>query len=212
MRPILYSFRRCPYAMRSRLAVKYSQINVELREVDLSNIPDALAEISTDKTVPVILQPNGEVIEESWDIAKWAVNQNDPDNWLGDDGGFETDAEMLVEINDFSFKTDLDHYKYADRHPQYTMEHYRSEGEEFLAELEERLLETTFLSSNRVTITDIAIFPFIRQFAHVDKDWFESAPYPKLQIWLNYFLTSELFTSVMIKCPVWKEGDEPVSF
>lgn len=212
MRPILYSFRRCPYAIRARLAIKYSNIEVELREVDLNNIPGALTKISSDETVPVILEADGKVIDESWDIVKWAVKQNDPDSWLGDEASFEIDAEMLVEINDYSFKSDLDHYKYADRFPEHTMEHYRSQGEEFLAELEERLSSSNYLSSDSLSISDIAVFPFIRQFASVDKDWFDSAPYPKVQNWLMQLLESELFNSVMDKYPLWQEGDEPVIF
>ena len=212
MRPILYSFRRCPYAMRARLAIKYSNIEVELREVDLNNIPGALTKISSDETVPVILEADGKVIDESWDIVKWAVKQNDPDSWLGDEASFEIDAEMLVEINDYSFKSDLDHYKYADRFPEHTMEYYRSQGEEFLAELEERLSSSNYLSSDSLSISDIAVFPFIRQFASVDKDWFDSAPYPKVQNWLMQLLESELFNSVMDKYPLWQEGDEPVIF
>lgn len=212
MRPILYSFRRCPYAMRARLAIKYSNIEVELREVDLNDIPDALAKISSDQTVPLIQEPDGKIIEESWDIAKWALKQNDPDGWLGEDGGFEIDAEMLVETNDYSFKIDLDHYKYADRFPEHPMEYYRSEGEEFLTELEERLSSSNYLSSDSLSISDIAVFPFVRQFAHVDKEWFDTAPYPKLQKWLDSLLESDLFNSVMEKYPLWQQGDEPVIF
>lgn len=212
MKPILYSFRRCPYAMRARLAVKYSQVIVELREVDLNDIPSALSDISSAQTVPVILESSGNVIDESWDIVKWALKQNDPDGWLGENQCHLNDAEMLVETNDFSFKIDLDHYKYADRHPEYPMEHYRSEGEEFLAELEARLEMNAYLSSSTIALSDIAVFPFIRQFALVDKDWFDSAPYPKLQVWLDSFLASDLFESVMHKYSLWQEGATPIHF
>lgn len=210
--PIFYSFRRCPYAMRARLAIKYSGINVELREVDLNEIPDSLRTLSTDETVPLLLLSDGTVIEESWDIVKWAMRKSDPDNLLGSDDCYLQDAEMLVETTDFSFKVDLDHYKYADRYPEFTAEHYRSLGEEFLAELEERLTETKYLSADNITISDIAVLPFIRQFAHVDKDWFDNSPYPKLQQWLDEWLESDLFNSVMVKVPVWLQGDDPVNF
>ena len=212
MKPILYSFRRCPYAMRARLAIKYSGINVEIREVDLNNIPQALAAISSDQTVPLILEANGNVIDESWDIVKWAVENNDPDAWLGSDVSLLQDAEMLVETNDYSFKPDLDHYKYADRYPECPMQHYRSECEEFLTELEDRLSENRYLSANSISISDIAVLPFIRQFALVDKEWFDSTSYTKVQEWLNEFLESELLESVMTKYPLWTEGDEPVLF
>ena len=119
---------------------------------------------------------------------------------------------MLVETNDFSFKPDLDHYKYADRYPEYPMEHYRSEGEEFLVELEERLSVTRYLSADSMSLSDIGVLPFIRQFAFVDKQWFDEAPYPNLQQWLNEFIESDLFESVMQKYPLWSEGDDPVLF
>ena len=212
MRPVLYSFRRCPYAMRARLAIKYSGIEVELREIDLNNIPKALSDISSDETVPLIVFPDGKTIDESWDIVKWAVTSNDPDGWLGSDVSLLQDAEMLVETNDYSFKQDLDHYKYADRYPEYPMQHYRSEGEEFLIELEDRLSDNRYLSADSLSLSDIAVLPFIRQFALVDKAWFDSTPYTRVQAWLNTFLESELFESVMNKYPLWVEGDEPVLF
>ena len=210
MRPVLYSFRRCPYAMRARLAIKYSRIDVELREVDLNNIPDALDSISTDKTVPILQLGDGTIIEESWDIAKWSTAQNDEDNWRGENDCYLDDAEMLVEMNDFSFKEDLDHYKYADRYPEHPMEYYRELGEEFLQELESRLCGTEYLSAETMSITDIAIFPFVRQFAFVDKDWFDQSPYPKLQHWLQVVLESKLFDIIMNKQTIWQQGDEPV--
>ena len=212
MRPILYTFRRCPYAMRARLAIKYSGIEVELREVDLNNIPAALAEVSADDTVPLLVLPDGKVIDESWDIVKWAVHTNDPNNWLGTNDSFELDAEMLIETNDYSFKQDLDHYKYVDRYPEYPMEHYRSLGEEFIEELEEKLAKTRYLDADTLSICDIAVFPFIRQFVAVDQEWFDTAPYPNVRNWLNSLIESDLFLSVMDKYPLWQEGDEPIIF
>ena len=212
MRPILYSFRRCPYAMRARLAIKYSGIEVELREVDLNNIPAALAKISSDDTVPLILLADGTVIDESWDIVKWAVHNNDPDNWLGENNRYELDAEMLVETNDYSFKQDLDHYKYADRYPEFPMQHYRSAAEEFIVELEDKLKEYRYLEADAISISDIAVFPFIRQFAAVDQDWFDNAPYPKVRNWLSSLIESDIFQSIMLKYPLWQEGDEAIVF
>ncbi len=214
---IIYSFRRCPYAMRARLALKYSGIKVELREVDLNNPPDELVAISSNATVPVLHLPDGSVLDESWDIVQWAARQNDPDLWLGDNDQHLIESDMLLETNDYSFKQDLDHYKYADRYPEHTIEYYREQGEEFLQELEDRLKVTRYLLSGTVTIADVAIFPFIRQFAMVDKSWFDQAPYPKLQQWLNSFTDSDqhearLFTSIMDKYEIWKQGDSPVHF
>ena len=215
--PILYSFRRCPYAMRARLALKYAGINVELREVDLNNPPEALVKISENATVPVIHLPDSSVIDESWEIVQWAVRQNDPDLWLGEDDQYLIESDMLVETNDYSFKQDLDHYKYADRYPEQPMEHYRQQGEEFLQELEDRLNETRFLLSETISIADIGIFPFVRQFAMVDQQWFDQAPYPKLQNWLSCFIDSDgnearLFSSVMNKYDIWEEGDSAIRF
>lgn len=212
---ILYSFRRCPYAMRARLALKYAGIKVELREIDLDRPPAALLEISDNATVPVLHLPDGTVIDESWDIVQWAVRQNDPDLWLGEDNAYLIEADMLLETNDYSFKQDLDHYKYAERYPEHPLEYYRQQGEEFLQELEERLSATCYLLSNHLSIADIAVFPFIRQFAMVDEAWFEQAPYPKLRNWLHGFTGSEtvearLFSAVMQKYELWKEGDPAI--
>lgn len=215
MHIILYTFRRCPYAMRSRLALKYAGIPVELREIDLNHMPHDLLDISPKATVPVLVLPDGNYLDESWEIVKWAVKQNDPDKWLGEGSCHLAEAEMLIEMNDFSFKEDLDHYKYADRHPQHPAEYYRKLGEEFLQDLEERLTSAHYLHGDTLSIADIGIFPFVRQFALVDQDWFEQAPYPGLQRWLGRFLDSDfseagLFTAVMEKHPLWQAGDEPV--
>lgn len=215
--PILYSFRRCPYAMRARLALKYAGINVELREIDLNKPPAALLALSDNATVPVLHLPDGNVIDESWEIVQWAVRQNDPDLWLGKDEQYLIESDMLVETNDYSFKQDLDHYKYADRYPEQPMEHYRQQGEEFLQELEDRLNETRFLLSETISIADIGIFPFVRQFAMVDQQWFDQAPYAKLQKWLSCFIDPDsnethLFSSVMNKYDIWEEGDSAIRF
>ncbi|HHJ15074.1 MAG TPA: DUF1415 family protein [Gammaproteobacteria bacterium] len=208
--PVLYTFRRCPYAMRARLALKYSGIALELREVDLKAVPESLSQASAKDTVPVLVLPDGKVIDESLDIMLWALRCNDPDGWLGEDEGHVLPADRLLEMNDFSFKQDLDHYKYAERYPEHTQQEYRARGEEFLQELDDLLGEHDFLLGDSVSLADIGIFPFIRQFALVDRDWFDSAPYRNLQRWLDGFLQSGLFTAVMLKHPVWKPGDAPV--
>jgi len=205
--PVLYSFRRCPYCMRAHMALKYSGLKVELREVDLWNLPDEALAVSPEKTVPVLVTENNYAIDESWDIVKWAVQTKDPDNWLGKNNEFLNDAEMLIETNDFSFKNDLDHYKYADRHPEHTQEHYRQQGEEFLEELEEMLSEHAYLLADHVTIADIGIVPFIRQFSMVDSNWFEKSPYPLLRKWLNRLLSSELFATALEKHDIWSNTD-----
>lgn len=212
MYPILYSFRRCPYAMRARLALRYSGVKVEIREVDLKHKPVEMLSLDNDATVPILQFPDGKIIAESWDIIIWAVRQNDPDRWLGIDESCLHGSEMLIEMNDYSFKTDLDHYKYADRYPLHPAEYYRAECEEFLQELEERLSQSKYLLGDTVSVADIGIMPFIRQFAYVDKQWFDQAPYANLQLWLQEFLLTPLFESTMIKYPFWKQGDPPALF
>lgn len=198
--------------MRARLAICYSGVPVELREVLLREIPESLLSVSSKGTVPVLILPGGTVLDESWDIVQWALRQNDPQNWLGQHEGYLQRANELLTINDGSFKAALDRYKYADRYPQHSAAYYRSQGEEFLAQLEDGLARTHFLLSDAMTVADISIFPFIRQFAAVDSGWFEKSPYRKLGAWLNYWQTSALFAAVMKKYPVWKPADTPVYF
>jgi glutathione S-transferase len=193
------------------MALKYAAIKVELREVELSNYPAQAAEISSKATVPVLQLPDGTVIDESWDILKWALSQNDPENWSGEDNEYALDAEILIETNDFSFKEDLDHYKYADRYPEHSEEEYRQACEEFIGELEEMLSEHRFLLADKLTLADIGVFPFVRQFSLVDKEWFDTSPYPNVQQWLNRLINSELFQQVFQKHEIWHE-DSPVAY
>ena len=204
MLPILYSFRRCPYAIRTRMALKYAGVQVELREILLRDKPLPMLTVSSKGTVPVLVLPDGAVLDESYDVMRWALAHHDPDHWW--DSTRASEIDTLIEQNDISFKAHLDHYKYADRHPEYSMEYYRSQAENFLEALESRLIAARFLLGESISFADVAIFPFIRQFASVDKAWFEPAPYPHLQNWLAHFLSSELFLSVMEKYPVWHEG------
>ena len=208
--PILYSFRRCPYCMRAHMGLKYSSLTIELREVFLKEMPEELLKISPNETVPVLVLSEDNTMDESWDILKWALHKNDPDNWLGDDEQYLADAEMLVETNDFSFKTDLDHYKYADRNPEHSKEHYRAECEEFIEELEEMLSEHVFLLTDKLTVADIAIFPFIRQFSLVDKTWFDQSRYTNVKRWLDILINSELFRNAFLKHDAWQSGDKKV--
>lgn len=206
--PILYSFRRCPYCMRAHMALKYSRQKIILREVELNDLPKEALAVSPHATVPSLVISEDKFMDESWDIVKWAAQKNDPDNWLGENNEYMQDAEMLVETNDYSFKEDLDHYKYADRYPDHSMEHYRQRCEEFLEELNDMLGKNDFLLAERITIADIAVFPFVRQFAMVDKDWFDQAPYPGVQRWLDNMLRSEWFCDAFKKHEIWKPGSE----
>lgn len=208
--PVLYSFRRCPYAMRARMAIRHSQVSVQLREVALNNKPQALLDASAKATVPVLVCHDGSVIAESLDIMHWALQQNDPQQWLLPTA--PNDAGKLIQYNDNIFKIHLDHYKYAERFPEQSQTTYRKKAEDFLQQLEERLAKTEYLIDRQPCIADIALFPFIRQFAYVDIHWFNQAPYPHLRNWLHNWLESTLFQSVMYKYTPWKAQDKPIIF
>jgi glutathione S-transferase len=200
--PILYSFRRCPYAMRARLAIAYANVAVELREVELRNKPQAMLLISPKGTVPVLQLGNGKVLDESLDIMLWALQQNDPEHWLK--AASLNDAQALIRGNDESFKYFLDRYKYADRYPAYSELYYRQQAELFLVDLEGLLTQRAYLCGEHFSLADAAILPFIRQFCAVDPAWFKDSPYPALRQWLNQFLASSLFKQVMTKHPCWQ--------
>jgi glutathione S-transferase len=191
----LYSFRRCPYAMRARMALRYSNVPVEIVEVSLKAKPAEMLAISPKGTVPV-LDAGGQVIDESLEIMRWALAQNDPQDWLL--AGDSRIAE-LIEANDQVFKVHLNCYKYAERYPEQPMEVYRAEGAVHLQRLEALLNDHDYLLGDHPSLADIALLPFVRQFAHVDREWFAQTPYVRLQAWLQRFLESELFTSIMKK-------------
>lgn len=201
--PVLYSFRRCPYAMRARMALHSAQIKLEHREVLLKNKPPAMLAASAKGTVPVLVLGDGSVIDESWDVIQWALKQNDPENWLGTDQCFLVPTQLLVEECDGEFKQALDRYKYADRHPQ-TPEFYREQGTPFLIKLNDILKSQSHLLDQRCTVADIAVMPFIRQFSHVDSDWFAHCGLSHLHKWLEDLLQSDLFTKIMQKHPPWE--------
>jgi glutathione S-transferase len=196
--PILYTFRRCPYAIRARLAIQVAGIAVEKREVVLKAKPAHLLTISPKGTVPVLQLPDGRVIEQSLDIMHWALAQNDPQGWLAH--GDPLQAQQLLDTNDGPFKRLLDAYKYPERHPQRTSTQHRDEAVQMvLAPLDARLHQHPQLMGEQVHLVDMAVLPFVRQFAQVDADWFAGAPLPALMRWLHAHLSSPLFESVMQK-------------
>ena len=211
--PILYTFRRCPYAMRARMAIYYSGITVEIREILLKDKPKQMLEVSPKGTVPVLLLSNGEVIEESREVMMWALKQNDPDTWYaGLCQEQQSEIQFLINRNDNDFKPWLDKYKYSVGYPEHSQEYYRKNAEVYLFDLNTRLSLSKYLVADVVSIADIAIFPFIRQFAFVDKTWFEQTQYSYLRNWLNTLLNSELFYSIMNKYPCWRQGDASTNF
>lgn len=205
---VLYSFRRCPYAMRARMALSISGAEYEHREVVLRDKPSAMLEASPKGTVPVYVAENGDVIDESLDLMLWALGENDPEGWLDCD---REAADALIAANDGPFKHHLDRYKYASRYKDDAKRgdvdlSHRSQAETHIQTLEDRLSESAFLLGEKRSLADIAIFPFIRQFANTDRAWWDSAPYPRAQAWLENNITSELFTGIMKKFPQWVEG------
>ncbi|WP_296715896.1 glutathione S-transferase [Erythrobacter sp.] len=211
--PILYSFRRCPYAMRARMALWTAGVAVELREVKLAAKPPQLAEASPKATVPVLVLEDGTVLDESLAIMRWALAQNDPEGWLaGDD-------PALISRNDGPFKHHLDRYKYPNRYPDeaggdeatFRLDH-RTHGLSVLLDLDARLGMSAYLRGDRPTLADIALFPFIRQFANTDRDWFDAQGLPHVQEWLERHLASDLFKAVMPKFAPWQAGDPPIRF
>jgi len=190
------------------MTLTYAAVECEHREVFLREKPPAMLLASSKGTVPVLVLADGRVIDESADVMRWALVINDPDKWWLDK--LAKASQDLLEENDFSFKEHLDRYKYWQRFPEKPRLHYREQGEKFLQKLENCLSKNKYLLDDELRFADVAIFPFVRQFAHADLSWFQQAAYPKLQIWLNTLLTSPLFLAVMNKYPAWREGDRPV--
>ncbi|TZG28958.1 glutathione S-transferase [Sphingomonas montanisoli] len=195
--PVLYSFRRCPYAMRARLALLVGETAFELREVKLSAKPAAMIAASPKGTVPVLVLPDGPVIDESIDIMRWALGRHDPEHWL--DG----DDTALIEANDGPFKHHLDRYKYPERHDSDPVAH-RAAALGLLAALDDRLSRQPYLCGATRSLTDAALMPFVRQFAATDRAWFDGQPVPGVQRWLEAQLASPLFDRAMARHEVWR--------
>jgi glutathione S-transferase len=204
MTPILYSFRRCPYAVRARLALAVSRQCVELREVVLRDKPTAFLDVSPSATVPCLVMQSG-VIDESLDIMIWALQRHDPDAWLAiPQSGYDWIARC-----DGPFKDALDRTKYATRYKDSDPEAARASAATFLTDLNQQIETYIF---DRPSLADFAILPFVRQFAFIDKGWFDAQPWPDLQQWLTQFLASEPFAAIMTKYPQWHEGDARTAF
>ena len=220
MTALLYSFRRCPYAMRGRMALAISGLEYEHREIILRDKPASMLEFSPKGTVPVFVTAQGDVIEESIDLVHYALGQNDPEGWL--DGQDATSAQFMSD-NDGPFKHHLDRYKYASRYSDDAKRGdidltHRQEAETYIAKLEARLTASPFLAGETRSLADMTIFPFIRQFANTDRDWWDGSqddtseaknpPYPATHAWLEGHLASDLFKSVMTKFPLWVDTSQ----
>jgi len=210
MTSILYSFRRCPFAMRGRMALAVSGLDYEHREVVLRDKPPSMLKASPKGTVPVFITSGGDLIEESLDLMYYALGQNDPENWLA---GFDATGRALLGDIDGPFKHHLDRYKYKSRYDETAKRgetdiNHRQQAENYIQKLEQILEANPFLSGKTRGFADIAIFPFIRQFANTDRTWWDgenqdASPYPNTHAWLEGHIKSELFQSIMTKYPQW---------
>ena len=204
---IFYSFRRCPYAMRARLAINVSGIKVQLREIVLSKKPSEFLASSSKGTVPVIVAQN-EVIEQSLEIMRWALAQSDPDGWLKmPPAGYD-----WISRNDGPFKTALDYTKYSVRFPDLNVGLEQKKAIKFLWDLDLQVADKHWMFGENCSLADMAILPFVRQFANIDYDWFDAQDWQNLRRWLTAFLNSSNFNSIMAKYDKWTPGDRIVSF
>jgi glutathione S-transferase len=215
--PVLYSLRNCPYAMRARVAIYYAKQKVALRDLVLSNKPDEMLAASPKGTVPVLVIGNEfekpQVIDESLEVMLWALNESDPDNLLhGETPHLLPEMLSLISQFDNEFKTCFDKYQCAKRYHEDTLENDRKACEKYIMDLEQRLQVNDFLMSDKNSLADIALLPFIRKFSKVERQWYLQSPYPKLRAWLNQYLQSRMFSKVMTQYPLWVDKGELTIF
>jgi len=211
--PILYSLRNCPYAMRARLGIFKSKQRVIIRDIVLSNKPDEMITASSKGEVPVLVVSPSLVIDQSLDVMLWAFNESDPNDLLHrQDEAILTEMLTLIAQFDTGFKTAFDKYSSAKRYHDENVDQYRQNCEVYIQALEQRLNEHAFLMSENESLADLAILPFIRKFARVERKWYLQSPYPKLRAWLNNYLQSALFSKVMKDYPLWLESKEVIIF
>lgn len=211
--PVIYSFRRCPYAMRARLALLASEQICEHREILLRDKPATMLALSPKGTVPVLWLPDGRVLDESLDVMYWTLHNNDPLGWLEYTSSEILLATKLIEENDGPFKYHLDRYKYADRYEKESLALHRDSCLETLEKLNALLCGNDWLFGAEARMIDYAVLPFIRQCRIANSDWFDAQnQLEDLHRWLQNFLTSDIFNIVMHKYDVWNDEDEPVVF
>ena len=204
--PILYTLRQCPYAIRARLGLYLAEQHVELRDISLKNKPQQMLQVTPKGTVPLLVFSNGDYIDESLGIMVWGLSQHDPQNLLLSDNSFLfTDMINLIARNDCKYIAALEHYKSDMRYHNPSATIYRHLCQSFLDDLEYRLEKNTFLMCDNPSLADYAILPFIRQFSHVERQWFRHAPYPKLKSWLEKHYQDPIFSRTMKKNPLWED-------
>jgi glutathione S-transferase len=211
--PVLYSLRNCPYAMRARLAIYASGQQVQLRDLVLSNKPAEMLNLSPKGTVPVLVTASNQVIDDSLSIMLWAFSQTDPDDYLNKTvPNALADMLAVIAIFDNEFKGHLEKYRCSKRYHEPSLIEDRQQCERYLADLESRLCLHLYLMSDTPSLTDLALMPFIRQFARVERQWYLQSPYPKLRQWLNHYLQSRMFSKVMVQYPMWLDSKQQVIF
>jgi glutathione S-transferase len=206
--PILYSLRHCPFAMRARLAIFKSKKAVELRDVKLTDKPVAMLNASPKGTVPILVVAPAQVIDESLDVMLWSLGKSDPDNLLCN----LPDLLAFINVYDSEFKPCIERYKAAKRYHEFNLNECREACEVHIQDLEKRLSEHTYIFGERESLADIAILPFIRQFAKVERQWYVQSSYVNVKRWLNAYLQSRMFNQVMAQYSIWEEGSEVVVF
>lgn len=226
--PILYSLRNCPYAMRARLAIYKSTVPIELRDIVLKNKPIEMLTASPKGTVPTLVLPPGQVIDESLEVMVWALNEKDPNNLLHS-GAVKVNGQVSAPVNekvneqlnkmlaliyqfDEEFKQALEQYKCAKRYHETNLEQCRQACEVYIQHLEQRLTASNYLIDDQESLADIALLPYIRQFARIERQWYLQSPYPNVKKWLNHYLQSAMFTKVMAKYPLWSLNSEQIIF
>ena len=209
--PILFSFRRCPYAMRARIAIKLCKQTCEIREISLRSKSEEFLNLSQKGTVPVLLFPNGQIIDESLDIIKWAMSRNDPFKLKSDDDNIYKQDLKLINVFDNDFKYHLDRYKYSSHYEDANREKHRNKAQAILAEINTLLIENNWIRGDHPTLPDISILPFVRQYRIADTEWFDRhLKLPRVKNWLNDFITSTLLSQVMLKYKIWEKGDPEI--
>ena len=208
--PILYSFRRCPYAMRARFAIRASDITVEIREIKLQNKPIEFLRLSPKGTVPVLVTNSEEILDESLDIMNWALRIKDSRNWLAEGNLNQNELENILNILELEFKQNLDKYKYSTRYKNIDKNFYRDKNLIFLNKLNNLLKTNKALNCSHLSLIDYAIFPFIRQFRNVDEKWFDSLNFNFVKNWLYQIIDSEDFLSIMKKYKLWEPNQKPI--
>ena len=211
--PTLYSFRRCPYAMRARLALRLCKIECIIREISLKAKNIEFLKVSPKGTVPVLVLPNGKVLEESLDIINWSLEQNDPNNLKVDDEVTKKINDKYIQLFDKDFKFHLDRYKYSSRYNISNSEIHRNKARNILTEINTMLEGKDYIGGQCMSLLDISILPFVRQYRIADINWFDNhLGLRNINNWVNIFLNTEILASIMTKYKVWEKEDPPILF